>query len=85
MFMKMTKCTEVVKVIGKYVINDTLQKLRTNTFSTIIVETTDVSTRKSYAVIEKYLVPEWNIKMSVIDLVDLYTGQEEGRICIQRL
>lgn len=45
MFMKRSNCTEVVRVIGKYVINDTLQKLKTIKISITIDETTDVNTQ----------------------------------------
>ncbi|KAK4315394.1 hypothetical protein Pmani_013311 [Petrolisthes manimaculis] len=38
MFMKRSKCTEAVKVIGKCAINDTLHKLKTNHFFIIIDE-----------------------------------------------
>lgn len=79
MFMKRSKCTEVVKVIGKCAIDETLQKLKTNHFSVIIDETTDVSTQKSCAVLVKYFDSEaCTIKTSVIDLMDLYTGDKDN-------
>lgn len=91
MFMKRSKCTELVKVIGKCAFDYTLENLKNNPFSVIIDETTDISTQNPCAVLVKYFYSEASgIKTSVINLMDLYTGDNDnegasGQNCIHRL
>lgn len=51
MSMKRTKCTEVVKLLGRCVLEELVEKLRKYRFSVTVDESTDVSTVKSLAVI----------------------------------
>ncbi|XP_064106824.1 uncharacterized protein LOC135215802 [Macrobrachium nipponense] len=73
LFMKRAKCTDVIRTMGKTVTNSLVKKLRTNKFSVIMDESTDVSTTKSCAVIVRfYDSHEQKITTAMLDLVNVY-------------
>lgn len=73
MSMGRTKCTEVVKSLGKCVMDDIVKKLRESMYSIIIDETTDISAGKSCTVIVRYLDNETNtIKTGHLQIFDVY-------------
>ncbi|XP_064082991.1 uncharacterized protein LOC135199007 [Macrobrachium nipponense] len=73
LFMKRTKCTDVIRTMGKTVTNSLIKKLRTNKFSVIMDESTDVSTTKSCAVIVRfYDSHEQKITTAMLDLINVY-------------
>lgn len=51
---KKTKCTELVKGLAKTVTGTLVHKLRTNQFSLIIHESTDISTEKCCALVARF-------------------------------
>lgn len=73
--LKRTRCTEVVKTVGKCIASDLAEKLRKNKFSIIIDESTDVSTTKSLAVIVKFYDNNRKvISTNMLDLLDIFSG-----------
>ncbi|XP_042237675.1 protein ZBED8-like isoform X2 [Homarus americanus] len=73
MNMKRTKCTEVVRTLGRCVTEDLVDKLRENKFSIIVDKTTDISTMKAYSVLVRF----WDsttisIKSGLLELINVY-------------
>ena len=79
LFLKRTKCTEIVKSLGNSVINDVVCKLRKNKFSVIIDETTDISTMKCCAVNVRFFDQEaGKVTTAMLDLFNVYENGDEG-------
>ncbi|XP_076066039.1 uncharacterized protein LOC143039686 [Oratosquilla oratoria] len=74
-----TKCSEVVQILGNFFKENTVQQLRTNKFSIIIDETTDLSTTKSCTVIVRFYDSDTNLlETKFLDLIDVYEGENAG-------
>ncbi|XP_063990563.1 uncharacterized protein LOC135169455 [Diachasmimorpha longicaudata] len=71
--MKRTKCTNIItNILGK-VANDNLVKiLRINKFSILADETTDISKKKVFCVLARYVSPDsGNVHTELLDLLEL--------------
>lgn len=78
MTMGRTKCTDVIKILGRCVMNELIEKMRLNKFSIIIDESTDISTLKSMAVIVRFFDRAANtVKTSMLQLIDMYNTNED--------
>lgn len=77
MTMGRTICTSVMRSLGKSMTDELVKKLRANTFSIMVDETTDVTTNKACTVVVNYLDTEKNtIKTRPPELFDVYAKQE---------
>ncbi|XP_064095595.1 uncharacterized protein LOC135207687 [Macrobrachium nipponense] len=77
--MKRTKCTEIAKNLGTCMTNDLFEKLKSNLFSIIIDESTDVTASKFLTIIVKYFdFKNCTIKTRMLDLIDIYEGNAEN-------
>ncbi|XP_068244854.1 uncharacterized protein [Palaemon carinicauda] len=78
--MKRTKCTDVIKTMGRTVTNSLAKKLRTSKFSVIMDESTDVSTIKSCAVIVRFYDSSvQKITTAMLDLVNIYDSDNNAQ------
>lgn len=78
MCMKKTKCTEVIKNLGRCVTTEFVEKLRKYKFSVIIDESTDVSNTKCLTLIVRYFdVDDNKIKLATLGLIDMYNNARE--------
>lgn len=79
MSLRRTKCTEVVRALGKAANEELVKKLRVCRFSIIIVETTDISSTKSNAIVVRYFDINTNtIKTEMLNLIDTYSNNNNG-------
>lgn len=79
MSVRRTKCTEVVRALGKAANEELVKKLRVCKFSIIIDETTDISSTKSCAIVVRYLDTDTNtIKTEMLDLIDVHSNNNNG-------
>ncbi|XP_068206692.1 zinc finger protein 862-like [Palaemon carinicauda] len=70
--MKRTKCTDVIKTMGRTMTNSLAKKLRTSKFSVIMDESTDVSAIKPCVVIVRFYDSSvQKITTAMLDLVNL--------------
>ncbi|XP_047474151.1 uncharacterized protein LOC125028715 [Penaeus chinensis] len=77
--IKRTKFNEVMKALSKMASEDLASKLRTNKFSIIVDETTDVNTTKCLAVLVKYYDKERDcIEVSMLDMIDIFQSSIVG-------
>lgn len=66
-----TKCTEMIKnVVGKYETNLLVKDLRDTSFSVLVDETTDISSKKSMCVLVRY-VKQSKVVTQLLELVQL--------------
>lgn len=66
-----TKCTEMIKnVVGKYEINLLVEDLRDTSFSVLVDETTDISSKKCMCVLVRY-VKQFRVVTQLLELVQL--------------
>lgn len=73
--LKRTRCTDVVKTLGRCVTTELAEKLRRYKFSIIIDESTDVSTTKSLAVVVKFYDDDKKvISTNMLDLVEIFSA-----------
>lgn len=79
MALKRKKCASLVQLLGNHVAKNKSRKLRSNKFSLIIDETTDISVQKACALIVKYFDrDEGEIKTAMLDIISVYDGDTSG-------